>query len=283
MLKFIKKLFSFILKFVLVLVLLLLIGICIAYYYAGHIVKTAVESFVPEVTKTSVKLNDVDISLFQGRIALNGLSIGNPSGYASNEAFGLKNIVVTFDPKTIMENKIVINQILIEGTHVSAEATYQNGKISSNLTDLQNNVNAYLAKSTSSSEPKAKEVSKEKTTSSESEKQVVIRDLQINDSSLTVGVMKQTIDIPLPNIQQKNIGEQKKKMTWKDTIAYIFNLITSESVKNTATATQKALKEGALKMIDSAENAKKALKEQADNVLNSANSIKDGVKGLFSK
>ena len=95
--------------------------------------------------------------------------------------------------------------------------------------------------------------------------------------------MKQTIDIPLPNIQQKNIGEQKKKMTWKDTIAYIFNLITSESVKNTVTVTQKALKDGALKILDSAENAKNALKEQAGSVLDSANSLKDGVKDLFSK
>ena len=220
----------------------------------------------------------MDISLFKGRVALNGLSIGNPDGYGAKEAFGLKNIVVTFDPKTITENKIVINQILIEGTHVSAEATYQNGKISSNLTDLQNNVNAYLAKSSSPAETK-----KETTPSSTSSKQVVIRDLQINDSNLTVGIMKQTIDIPLPNIQQKNIGEQKKKMTWKDTIAYIFNLITTESVKNTVTATQKALKDGALKLLDSAENAKNTLKEQAGNVLDSANSLKDGVKGLFSK
>ena len=278
MLKFIKKLISFILKLILILLVLLLIAVGVAYYYAGHIVKTAVEEFVPEITKTSVKLNDVDISLLKGRVALNGLSIGNPDGYGAKEAFGLKNIVVTFDPKTITENKIVINQILIEGTHVSAEATYQNGKISSNLTDLQNNVNAYLAKSSSPAETK-----KETTPSSTSSKQVVIRDLQINDSSLTVGIMKQTIDIPLPNIQQKNIGEQKKKMTWKDTIAYIFNLITTESVKNTVTATQKALKDGALKLLDSAENAKKALKEQAGNVLDSANSLKDGVKGLFSK
>lgn len=278
MLKFIKKLISFILKLILILLVLLLIAVGVAYYYAGHIVKTAVEEFVPEITKTSVKLNDVDISLLKGRVALNGLSIGNPDGYGAKEAFGLKNIVVTFDPKTITENKIVINQILIEGTHVSAEATYQNGKISSNLTDLQNNVNAYLAKSSSPAETK-----KETTPSSTSSKQVVIRDLQINDSSLTVGIMKQTIDIPLPNIQQKNIGEQKKKMTWKDTIAYIFNLITTESVKNTVTATQKALKDGALKLLDSAENAKNALKEQAGNVLDSANSLKDGVKGLFSK
>lgn len=282
MFKFIKKLFSFILKLILILIVLLLIAVGVAYYYAGHIVKTAVEEFVPEITKTSVKLNDVDISLFKGRVALNGLSIGNPAGYGSKEAFGLKNIVITFDPKTITENKIVINQILIEGTHVSAEATYQNGQISSNLTDLQNNVNAYLAKSSSPAEPK-KETKKETTSSNTSSKQIVIRDLQINDSSLTVGVMKQTIDIPLPNIQQKNIGEQKKKMTWKDTIAYIFNLITTESVKNTVTATQKALKDGALKLLDSAENAKNALKEQAGNVLDSANSLKDGVKGLFSK
>ena len=169
MLKFIKKLISFILKLILILLVLLLIAVGVAYYYAGHIVKTAVEEFVPEITKTSVKLNDVDISLFKGRVALNGLSIGNPDGYGAKEAFGLKNIVVTFNPKTITENKIVINQILIEGTHVSAEATYQNGKISSNLTDLQNNVNAYLAKSSSPAETK-KETKKETTPSSTSSK-----------------------------------------------------------------------------------------------------------------
>ena len=61
------------------------------------------------MTKTSASLEDVDLSLFSGNIALKGLKIGNPQGFAAPNAFELGQISVKFDPKSLLTSKIIIN------------------------------------------------------------------------------------------------------------------------------------------------------------------------------
>lgn len=268
--------------------IILLVILCAAivgiYLYAGEIIKTGVEKFLPDVTQTDVKLNHVEISLLKGHVGIWGLSIGNPEGYGAKDAFALKQISVSFEPKSVLTDKIIVNQILIDGTRVDAEAIYQNGKITSNLTQIQKNVESYLAKAAPATpqKPEQSNTSKEKDTSAA--KQVVIRDLQINNSELSVGVMKQVVTASLPNIQQKNIGEQGKKTTWKDAIAYIFNLISVESVKGTVTAVQDALRNGALQLVGTATETVNTVKETAKSLVDeTTGNALNSVKGLFGK
>ncbi len=270
------------------LVAVLIAALCGVYMYAGEIIKTAVEKFVPEVTQTKVGLHNVDIALFRGHIGLSGLKIGNPKGYGAENAFGVKTISVDFDPKSVLSDKIIIRQILINGIQVAAEATYENGQIKSNLTQIQKNVESYLAKGQKNASKPAPAVAQSKPAASQgASKQVVIRDLQINNSELTVGVMKQVVSVALPNIQQKNIGESKKT-TWQDAVAYIFNKISTESVKATITAIQDALRNGSLQLIGLADEtinaAKEAAKEKAGSVINeTVGGALDSVKGLLGK
>ncbi|MBQ8557559.1 MAG: hypothetical protein IJ440_02045 [Alphaproteobacteria bacterium] len=277
------------LKYVLLTVLIIIVaGVIGGYWYAGQIITKAVNTYLPQVTNTPSHLNNVDVSLFKGHISISGLSVGNPAGYGATDAFGLKNITVSFEPKSILSDKIIINQILIDGTQVSAEATYKDGKVSSNLTDIQKNVNQYMSKMISNSSKKEQKQEKTATeTPSTTEKQVIIRDLQINNSQLTVGLMKQTITVPLPNIRQKNIGEKGQKMELKDVIGYVFNLINNAAVKNTATTVQKALKDGALKLIGTATDTTNMIKDSAksivDNATQDAKGIGNAVKGIFGK
>ncbi len=272
----------------LVLLAILIAALCGVYMYAGEIIKAAVEKFVPEVTQTNVRLHNVDIALLRGHVGLSGLKIGNPKGYASENAFGVKTISVDFDPKSILTDKIVIQQILIDGIQVAAEATYENGQVKSNLTQIQKNVESYLTKGQKEASKPTPAVAQTKPVASEgSSKQVVIRDLQINNSELTVGVMKQVVSVALPNIQQKNIGEGKKT-TWQDAVAYIFNKVSTESVKATVTAIQDALRKGSLQIIGLAEEnieaAKEAAKEKAGAVINEkVGGALDSVKGLLGK
>lgn len=265
---------KFLIKLILWIVTLIIIAVIGCYFYAGEIIKSATTKFVPEITKTDVQLSNVDISLFKGTISLSGLKIGNPKGFKTEEAFSLKNITVQFQPKTIMENKIIIDQVIIDGTHVTAEAQIKDGTITSNLTTIQNNVNAYLNKG-NKNQKEAVNAKKEETKKAQNtSKSVVIRDLQINNSTITVSALNQVLDVPLPNIQQKNIGEQGKKTDWKETIAYIMNLISVESLKATANGVQEIMKKTAQGAID---EAKKAV----EGVNNNAKEIIKSVKDLF--
>lgn len=279
-----------ILKYVLLTILIIIVTCVVSgYWYAGQIITKTVNTYLPQVTNTPSRLNDVDVSLFKGRVSLSGLIVGNPKGYGATDAFGLKNITVSFEPKSILSDKIIINQILIDGTQVSAEATYKDGKVSSNLTDIQKSVSKYIAKIITESSKKAHQKKETQTPEKQStaEKQVIIRDLQINNSQLTVGLMKQTITVPLPNIHQKNIGEKGQKMELKDTIGYVFNLINNAAVKNTATTIQTALKDGALKLINSATDTTNAIKDSTKDILNNvsqdAKGIGNAVKDILGK
>ncbi len=271
---------KFLFKLILIVVVLVLLAAGGIYYYAGTIIKTTVEKYAPQVTQTTVKLDSIDLSLLQGKISLNGLSVSNPKDYGAAKAFGLGGIYVSFDPKSLLSDKIVINQIIIDKTAVDVEATYKDGQITSNLTEIQKNVESFIAKNTSASSPKAEEQPTQPTSDAKTEsapaKQVVIRDLQINNSELTVGVLKKTLTVPLPNIHQQNIGEKGKQMSWQDSIAYVFNLISTEAVKETATAVQKVVQDAAMEAINISGATVDGVKESADGILSN-------VKGLFGE
>ena len=88
---------------------------------------------------------------------------------------------------------------MIDGTHVSAEATYKDGQITSNLTTLKNNVDTFIKKSSNQSTTPKKEVKKESTVKSSSpSKTVVIKDLQILDTKLNFAMMGHTGTLTLP-------------------------------------------------------------------------------------
>lgn len=261
-------------RIILVLFILICTGIGGVYFYAGNIVKKAVETFVPEITQTSAHLNKMNLSLMKGEILLSGLALGNPQGFHTPESFSVKTILVRFQPESLFQEKIIIHQILIDGTHITAEATYQNGRITSNLTEIQKNVDSYIqknitSKKTASQEKKVEPVPEQKS------KEVVIKDLQINNTTLTAGLMTQSIDIPLPSIQKKNIGQQPgSKTTWQDTIAYILNMISDESVKESTKALKQMIQQNAAAIINSASGTVNAATEKAGNLINS-------VKGIF--
>ena len=264
------KFFLKTLMWLFIVLILLVTGI---YFYAGEIVKKAVEVYVPKITQTSAKLDGMDLSLAKGEVSLNGLSIGNPKGYKTPEVFSVKKVKVVFRPTTLLHDKIIIDQVLIDGTHVSAEASYKDGQITSNLTTIKSNVDAFL-----NSDKKENKVQKEEkegaSPTQTNTKTVVIKDLQVNNSSLTLGFLEQTTEIQLPNIQQKNIGEKDKKQTIKDAVVYIFDLISVESIKAVGKGVEDLLKQSAQQAIDGANKIIDEAKKSSDGLINA-------VKGLF--
>lgn len=258
-----------------VLLVLVLAGVSGIYFYAGNIVKKAVETFVPEITQTSASLDSMSISLLKGNLSISGLSLGNPAGFSTPTAFSLKNITVSFVPESLFKEKVIINQVIIDRTQISAEATYQNGALNSNITQIQKNVDAFIKQHTPATNIKAAvQTKKQDPVPASQSKQVVIKDLQINNSNLTVGLMNQSLTVALPNIQKKNIGEQGPKVTWEEAIVSILNMITDETAKATIAASRQIIQQGAQVLLNQATGTLDATKGQADNII-------DTVKGLF--
>lgn len=264
-----KKKFSFIrfiVKSLLWLLLILIIALVCIYYYLGAIVREGINRYVPPITGTTASVGSVDLSLLKGQIEINDLQIGNPKGFSENDIFKLDRVLVSFEPKTVMTDKIIIKSVLISGTKVSAELK-NIYSLDSNVSALQNNINKYLGSFNKKGTDKP---SDEKS----SNKKVIIKDLKIKDSSLSLGVSGQTITLPLPDIHKTGIGEGKKKKSIAEVFADILNMISLESVKGVANGAADLAKKGW-------NGAKNIVTDGANAVTDKAKSVTDGIKGMF--
>jgi hypothetical protein len=57
--------------------------------WLGPAIKTAVEQVGPRLTKTTVKLGEVEISPWHGLVQIKGLEVGNPAGFMAPTAMKL--------------------------------------------------------------------------------------------------------------------------------------------------------------------------------------------------
>lgn len=281
-----KKKFSFIrfiFKAVLWLIVLLLILLGVGYYYLGSIVKEAVNRYVPEVTGTTAVVEHVDLSLLKGHVEIRGLKIGNPKGYSTNNIFELGKIEVVFLPKSVLSDKIIVNSVLIDGTKVSAELKNLYS-LDNNVSALQKNVENYLGVSDKKDAPQKTET-KQTQPKKSAGKTVIVKDLKINNTEVSVGFSGHTVTIPLPNIHKTGIGEEKKEKTIGEIIADILDLISIESVKAIATGAKDLAKDIASGAKDLAKqglkDAKDILSSGSEAVKGNAKKALQDIKGLF--
>ena len=274
----IKKLFRFILKCLFWLLLLLIVAVIAVYYYLGTIVKEGINRYVPPITGTTASVQDVDLSLLKGQIEIKNLQIGNPKGFSSNDIFKLGNIKVLFEPKSVLTDKIIIRSVAISGTQVSAEMKNLYS-LDSNVSALQANINSYLGTEKKTEEKKAPAQKAEAPKSDG--KKVIIKDLKINNTALSLGVSGQTVTIPLPDIHKTGIGEGKKDKSVAEVFADILNMISLESVKGVADAVSDLAKQGWKGAKDLVKGGAGVVTDTAKSVTDGAKSTVDGIKGLF--
>lgn len=228
-----KKLF----KFLLWLLAIIVIFVVVLYLTAEFWIKSAVSNIIPQMTKTPVSLQEADISLFSGRIALIGFKIGNPEGFKKQNAFELQEISVKFEPKSLLSSKLVINEIKLDGTKINAEMA-RSGNV--NIVILNNNVQGYLGKNSSENLPVTEGKVVQNKDTQKTGKEVVVKDLKIINSSVDFTFMDNTTLIKLPNIREKNIGE-KTKETLPDVIARVFTDLTTSAFQAISKAGQKSV------------------------------------------
>ena len=209
--KLLKVLFWFLL-----IVIILVVAI---YLTAGIWIRSAVSNLLPQITQTEASLGGADISIFSGKIILKDFKISNPAVFLKPNAFEFKEIFVRFEPTSLLKDKIIINEIKVDGTKITAELA-KSGDM--NLMVLNNNVQKYLGNPV----PTQLGVEKQPVVSSKqtdaSGKTVIIKDLEIVNSALQLALLSNEREIKLPSIHETNIGE-KKKATLEKLIADVFS------------------------------------------------------------
>jgi uncharacterized protein involved in outer membrane biogenesis len=105
----------------------------------GSAVKTAIESIGSEATKTTVTLNEADVSITSASGALRGLVVGNPSGFSGPHAVKLDEISVTLDPASVTGDAIVLKEVVVNAPAVAYEILASGN----NIDAIRANVDAY--------------------------------------------------------------------------------------------------------------------------------------------
>ncbi len=239
----IKKLLAFLL-------VLIVAGIALIYLFGSSFIskqiKVGVEKFGPQVTQTSVQLDNVDISILAANASLEGLYIGNPEGFKSEHIFALGKIDIDLERGSLLSDKIIINKI-----HISAaEISYEKTLTSSNVKKLLKNVEEFTGTSdeTAEKQPEAEETG--------ASKQVVIKELIIDDAKVYAGIMGAGLQVTLPNITMHDIGEDGSNTS----IADAMNIILSKVLEELIPAVTEAAKQGGSGAQDIGEGAIESIK-----------------------
>jgi uncharacterized protein involved in outer membrane biogenesis len=202
----------------------------------GPIIKSAVNTYGPDITKTEVRLEDVNISIFSGEANLKDFFLGNPKGFKSPQAMRVGSIYVNVDEKSLISDTIVIDKIEV----IRPDITYEKVRGTDNFQKIVNNVKA--------SSKKAKTSKKEPTKGKEGKK-LIIKDFIVKqgkvDLPVAVGVTEKTISASLPDIHLKDLGEEKGGATpeevFEQVFAALYKKITSPAVADMLNKELKAM------------------------------------------
>ena len=236
----------------------------------GPIVKQAVNTYGPKITKTELHVADVGVSILSAEAKIKDFFLGNPEGFKTPSAVKVGAVLVNIEEKSLAGNPIIIDRIEVK----SPEITYEKRGNTDNFQSILNNVKKATASGKSS------------TTASEDKKagkKLIIRDFIVSDGKVNValemyGLGEKEISVPLPEIHLKDIGKEKDGASAAEVSKQIFAAlhakITSGAVTDEINQQLKAY--GA--NLDSL--GKKAAK-QVEGVPQKAKELGEKVKGLL--
>jgi hypothetical protein len=225
------------------------------------IVKTAIEEVGSKVAGVPVRVSAVKISLTEGRGTLQGLTVGNPAGFKTANAFALGEVTLGIDPASATANPVVVTEITV----LAPQVTYELGEQGSNIEAIQKNVQAATGgakggKPAKADEPAAKD-----------EKKLVIDKVLLKDGRLTLASgLTGTQSAALPEIRLANIGRKGGGATAAEVAGQILDAISAAAVRSaTSLGVDKVLKGAGDAVRDAGGDAVKGGVDQ--------------VKGIFGK
>jgi hypothetical protein len=211
------------------LILIALVGGAFYYVYsnAGSLIKSAIETYGSEATKTAVRVSSVSLSLSaeKGAVTVKDLSVANPEGYSANDALKLGSVSVSIDPKSVAgTGPIVIREISIDHPAVS----YEHNLTSGNLDVLRKNVASYSGQAASGGG------SGTSAGPAQQSRKIIIDDLYVRDGTVTVSdpVLKEArLNAALPLIHLSNIGKAKGGATQAEVVQLVLGVIMNSAIQ----------------------------------------------------
>jgi uncharacterized protein involved in outer membrane biogenesis len=176
-------------------ILLALIGLLVVgLSNLGLLLAKAINTYGPRLTKTEVRVSNVDISLASGTAMLSDFTLGSPKGYTSPETMKVRSIYLDVDEKSLLGDTLVIDRIEV----FHPEIFYEKRGATDNLKTILDAMK--------SGQKKSEPPSSRKTAG----RRLLIKDLILREGTLNVivpGTQGRNVRVNLSELHLKNVSE----------------------------------------------------------------------------
>ena len=181
--------------FLLVIVLLVVTVLLIIDLFADRAVKIGIETAATKTLNIGVDIDDIDLSIIGGKLAMQNLIIKNPPGYQHDKLLELRNANIEVNVKSLLNDVVNIREIRLDGMEVTIE---QRGVSGNNLQDVIAAI------------PKSQETKDEP-----SGKKLHIDNLEISDITVKVKLLPvpgkaDTVTLEISPIKMTDLGSDNK-------------------------------------------------------------------------
>jgi hypothetical protein len=194
--------------------IVLIAGYFVVAYSMGSVVKTAVNRVGPKMTQSKVELAGARLSPISGSGTLTGLVVGNPAGWSAGNAFSLGQVSLDLEPRSVFEDTIVINEIIID----QPEFNYETKIVASNIQDLLKNIEQYTG---ASKDPAEKEGPPKK---------FIVKKFRLTNAKATVVAGGTAVPVSLPTISLDNLGVAEGGLTSGQLAAAVMKPVLAEVI-----------------------------------------------------
>ncbi len=251
---------------VIVFVVLVVVAVIGAGLFLGNIVKAGMETVGPKITRVSITVDAVNLSILTGSARIKGLVVGNPEGYKAPQAISVGVAAVEVNPLSALSDKIVVRSVHVEDPEITFEGNPFSGN---NLTKIRDNVNAATA---SSQKPSTNQTAQ---AASKPGKKLEVDDFLITGAKVHVrltGIGGKEMTLPLPDIHLTGMGTGTDGITATDLTRRVLDALTAATVKAVANAAS-----------DIGKGAANLGQDAGKTAGESVNKITKGLGGLFNK
>lgn len=245
-------------RIVLVLLVLLVAAAVIVGLTLDSAVKKGVETYGPEFTKVTVKLDGVNLSVLSGSGSIKGLLVGNPEGFATPHAIKVGKASLSLSPGSVLSDKIVIKSIRIDSPEINYETGLTGGD---NLHKILDNVTAATGGPSTNAAGPGKKLQVD---------EFVITGARVNVSLKGTGGA--AAPIILPDIRLSNLGQGPEGITPGELTKKIISQLSADVAKSAASV-----------VADLSKGAVKAVGEAGKGATDAAGKAVKGVTDLFKK
>ncbi len=128
-----KKALKYLRIILLVIVIVVVAVVVLVGLFANRAVKIGIEAAATKTLNVGVTIDDVDLSIMGGKLALQNLLIDNPPGYQHERLLELKDAKIAVNIKSLLSDVVHIREIKLDGADVVLE---QRGISGTNLQDV---------------------------------------------------------------------------------------------------------------------------------------------------